>query len=88
MLPVTLANVVVGALLARRDFRPVPWLALIALAYGFELNRYLDAAQAMNIFTAFKGVILRLGLFSGLMLAVAVLFQCRPAKAEIRARHP
>jgi O-antigen/teichoic acid export membrane protein len=88
MLPVTLANVVVGALLARRDFRPVPWLALIALAYGFELNRYLDAAQAMNIFTAFKGVILRLGLFSGLMLAVAVLFKCRPSKAEIRARHP
>jgi O-antigen/teichoic acid export membrane protein len=78
MLPMTLANVMVGNLLARRDFRAVPVFLLIAILYGFELNRYLGGVQQVELFAAFKGVIFRLGTFSALMLGIAVLFSARP----------
>jgi hypothetical protein len=42
MLPLTLANVLVNNLLARRDFRAVPWFVVIAIAYALEMNRYLN----------------------------------------------
>lgn len=74
MLPMTLANVMVGNLLARRDFRAVPLFLLIAIGYGWGLNQYLNAAQHLELFAAFKGVIFRLGTFSGLMLGTAILF--------------
>src|SRR5262249_39914065 len=49
MLPVTMANVLVGNLLARRDFRAVPWLVAIAAGYGFELNRYLSGVSHADL---------------------------------------
>ncbi len=74
MLPLTLANVMVGSLLAKKDFRPVPWFVAIAIGYGIELNRFLQGAANLEMFTAFKGVILRLGVFGAAMLGVAWFF--------------
>jgi len=80
MLPLTLANVLAGSLLARRNFRVVPWFVLIAALCGLEMNRYLNGAVEMEMFAAFKGVILRLGIFSTLMLGVAFIFNALPGK--------
>jgi O-antigen/teichoic acid export membrane protein len=78
MLPVTMANLLVGNLLARRDFRAVPWLVAIAAGYGFELNRYLDGVSYTDMFVPFRGVVFRLGVFSALMLLVAFLYSVLP----------
>ena len=80
MLPMTLANVMVGSLLARRDFRAVPLFVAITAAYGFELTRYLGGAEHLPMFDAYKGVILRIGLFSSLVLLVAIIFSWRPPR--------
>jgi hypothetical protein len=77
MLPLTMANVLVGSLLARRDFRVVPWCVLLAVGCGLEMNRYLNGSSGIEMFAAFKGVILRLGLFSAATLAVAVAFNLK-----------
>jgi O-antigen/teichoic acid export membrane protein len=82
MLPVTMANLLVGNLLARRDFRAVPWLAAIAAAYGFELNRYLSGVPHADLFAAFKGVVFRLGMFSAMMLVVAFLYSLFPRSRD------
>jgi len=37
MLPLTLANVLINALLARGRFAVVPWLVLVAIGYGVAL---------------------------------------------------
>jgi O-antigen/teichoic acid export membrane protein len=78
MLPVTMGNLLVGNLLARRDFRAVPWLVAIAAGYGFELKRYLGGVSHTDLFADFKGVVFRLGVFSALMLLVAFLYSVFP----------
>jgi threonine/homoserine/homoserine lactone efflux protein len=40
MVPLSLANVLVSALLARSSFRIVPWLCLLALGYIFALTHF------------------------------------------------
>jgi hypothetical protein len=88
MLPLTLANVLVNNLLAHRNFRPVPWFVVIAVAYAFEMNRYLNHATALEMFAAYKGVILRLGLFSLLMFVVALLYSVKIGnRAPARSTH-
>lgn len=37
MVPLALANVLVNDLLARKQYRVVPWMVLLAIAYGFTL---------------------------------------------------
>lgn len=81
MLPLTLANVLVNNLLAHRNFRAVPWFVLIAIGYALEMNRYLNHAAALEMFAAYKGVILRLGLFSFVMFAVALFYSARRTAA-------
>jgi O-antigen/teichoic acid export membrane protein len=82
MLPLTMANVLVGSLLAQRKFRVVPWCVLIAIACGLEMNRYLNGATGLEMFTAFKGVILRLGIFSSILLAVGLAFCVKRPEAQ------
>ena len=74
MLPLTLANVLISSLMAQARFAAVPWLLLVAAGYGFVLFRYVNASQDMPVFEAFRGVIQILGLFSCLLLAVALFF--------------
>jgi O-antigen/teichoic acid export membrane protein len=74
MLPVTVANVIVSDLLARKRFAVVPWLVAIAIGYCWTINSYLAVAPKVDHFAAFKGVIQRLGIFALLLLAAAALF--------------
>ncbi len=74
MLPVTLANVLISDLLAKRLFGIVVWLVLAAVGYGLAINHHLEQAPKADHFAAFKGVILRLGLFSSFLLAISAVF--------------
>ncbi|MCL5098970.1 MAG: hypothetical protein M1608_15830, partial [Candidatus Omnitrophica bacterium] len=65
MLPLTLANVLVSNLLARSQFAAVPWLMLVAVAYGVALY------YCPHSFTA---VAQTLGVFNLILLAVAAWF--------------
>lgn len=80
MLPVTVANVLIGNLLARARFQVVPWLVAIAVLYGLGLHSYLEGATALEPFAAFRGVILRLCLFGSLLLAAAAWFTWRGSR--------
>jgi hypothetical protein len=68
LVPLTLANVLVNNLLARRTFRVVPWLVTIAAGYGAALALFA---------TSFLAVIQTLGVFSLLLFAVAAWFTWR-----------
>ena len=83
MLPLTLANVLIGNLLARERFEAVPWLVVVAAGYGAALMGRAPAFQAAEPFEAFKMVVHTLGLFSFLLLAVAAWFTRRRAHAAL-----
>ena len=74
MLPVTLANVLIADLLAKQHFKVVFWLVLAAIGYGFSIHHFLESAPKTDHFNAFKGVILRLGIFSSFILTVSAVF--------------
>ena len=74
MLPVTVANVMVSDLLAKRRFAVVPFLVVIAAAYCWTIHQYLASAPTEDHFTVFKGVIQRLGLFATFLLLAAAAF--------------
>ncbi len=83
MLPITLANVLIGNLLARERFEAVPWLVVVAAGYGAALMGRAPAFQAAEPFEAFKMVVHTLGLFSFLLLAVAAWFTRRRGHAAL-----
>lgn len=74
MLPLTLSNVLISTLMAQSRFAAAPWLLLVAIGYGFTLFRYVNRAQDLPMFDAFRGVIQILAIFSSLLLAVAFVF--------------
>jgi len=65
MLPLTICNVLITALLARRRWASIPWLAAVAAAYGMTLYYRHQT---------FLVVIQTLGVFSLLLLAVCIWF--------------
>jgi O-antigen/teichoic acid export membrane protein len=65
MLPLTLSNVLINGLLARAQFRAVPWLVAVATGYGLALNFRHES---------FLMVIQTLGIFGVLMLGVCAWF--------------
>lgn len=81
MVPVTVANVLISNLMARKRFQVVPWLMMIALGYGFALLNYAKGLPAATPpFTAFRHIIQILGGFSLLLLAASLFFTWRDAK--------
>jgi O-antigen/teichoic acid export membrane protein len=81
LLPLIMANVLVVNLLARKRFAVVPWLMLVAIGYSITLAVLRKHLGTLEIFAAFKVVIQTLGVFSLLMLALAMIFTWRKAKA-------
>ncbi len=79
MLPLTLANVLINNLLARERFRIVPWLMLVAAGYAGALVICAHRLAHAPPLVAFKGVVQILGLFSTILLAVAIGFTWRKA---------
>lgn len=74
MLPLSLANVLIGHLLARERFQAVPWLLLVAAGYGVALWARQGAFREVDQATGFRMVVLTLGVFSLLLLLVAAWF--------------
>jgi hypothetical protein len=79
MLPLTLANVLINNLLARQRFRAVPWLIVVAAAYGLTLLAAGNYLVRLDSLAAFKIVVQILGLFSLLLLGVSIWFSWRKA---------
>jgi O-antigen/teichoic acid export membrane protein len=77
MLPLTAAYTLVNNLLARGRFAAVPWLLLVAGGYVATLFWVRDGLAERPLFEAFRVVIRTLGLFSSLLLAVAIVFSLR-----------
>lgn len=74
MLPLTAAYTLVNNLLARGRFAVVPWLLLVAGGYAGTLAWLRDGFDQRPAFEGFRLVVLVLGGFSLLLLAVAVVF--------------
>lgn len=78
MLPLTLANVLISGLLARRRYEAVPWLVLVAAGYGLTLlllsPHFVATSRAAGNTQAFQLVVQTLGAFGLLLLAVAAWF--------------
>ncbi len=81
MLPLTLSNVLIANLLARRRFEAVPYIVLVAPAYGAALMSRGTAIMAKPLpmpasdqFAAFLMVVRTLGFFSVLMVVVTLWF--------------
>jgi O-antigen/teichoic acid export membrane protein len=80
MVPLSLANVLVNNLLARGQFRVVPWLVLLALAYALALTRFHGSLVM---------VLQTLAVFCLLALALCAWFTWGPPsrspKSEVRS---
>jgi O-antigen/teichoic acid export membrane protein len=74
LVPLVLANVLIGNLLARERFAVVPVLLLVALSYGGGLAMLKPYLLAVDPFRAFTAVVQTLGVFSLCLLGVAGLF--------------
>jgi O-antigen/teichoic acid export membrane protein len=74
MLPLTLATVLINNLLARDRFAVVPWLVMVAVAYGVALFVRVPEFRQAAQFEAFRMIVRTLGGFSLLLLAVAAWF--------------
>src|SRR5437773_1619913 len=86
LLPLVLANVLVSNLLARERFAVVPWLVLLAAAYGAALAVLKAHLLASEQLQAFRAVIQTLGAFSLLLFGVAGLFTWRDKVQIARSR--
>ena len=74
LLPLVLANVLIGNLLARERFAVVPLLVLVAASYGVALMLIKPLLLEVDAFRAFKVVVQTLGVFSLCLLGVAGIF--------------
>jgi O-antigen/teichoic acid export membrane protein len=86
MLPLTAAYTLVNSLIARGNFRVVPWLVVVAGGYVGVLLAVRERIGAMEPMEGFRWVLMVLGGFSGLMLAVSVLFSCRRREESTAVR--
>ena len=85
MLPLTLAYVLINALLARGRFAVVPWLVLVAIGYGVALA--LVGQHAGNLADTQAGLrmmIQTLGVFSTLLLGVCAWFSFKSPSASAK----
>jgi O-antigen/teichoic acid export membrane protein len=74
LLPLILANVLLGNLLARERFAVVPWSVLVAVGYGLALAALKPRLPALPELVAFRTVIQTLGVCSLCLLGVAAAF--------------
>jgi O-antigen/teichoic acid export membrane protein len=77
LLPLVLANVLLGGLLARERFGAVGWIVALTAGYGLTLALLKSRLVAMDEMIAFRTVLQTLGVFSTLQLAVAAWFTLR-----------
>jgi O-antigen/teichoic acid export membrane protein len=88
MLPLTLATVLISSLLARERFTAVPWLVLVAAAYGAALFLRVPEFRQAPQPEAFRMIVRTLGGFSLLLLAVAAWFTWGARNSAVRTCPP
>ncbi len=88
LLPLTVANVLVQHILARGQFRAVPWLLLIAVGYAVALGAQAPALLRMASFDAFIRIIQTMGIASTLLCLVAAQFTRARVVASSSAQRP
>jgi O-antigen/teichoic acid export membrane protein len=77
-LPLTLANVLIQNLMARRRYAAAKWLILVPVLYGLTLMALRPELHRMpDVFSAFKTIIQTLGSFNLLLFGVAAWFTWR-----------
>ncbi len=87
MLILSVANVLSAGLLARKAFAIVPWMVVLAVAYGATLWSLQGYLLSLELFTAFRTVIQVQMLFS-LLLLVASIWYSRPSAQVVPAATP
>ncbi|MSU20540.1 MAG: hypothetical protein EXS30_04015 [Pedosphaera sp.] len=73
LVPIIVTNVLVNNLMARGDFGIAPWLALLASGYVATLLLLRERLLGMELFSAFRMVILTLAAFGLAMLVAAII---------------
>jgi O-antigen/teichoic acid export membrane protein len=87
MLPLTLANVLIYALLARGRFAVVPWLVLVAIGYGVAWGVVgQHAGNLADTQAGLRMMIQTLGVFSTLLLGVCAWFSFKSPSASVKLR--
>jgi O-antigen/teichoic acid export membrane protein len=86
LLPLTVANVLVQHILARAQFKAVPWLMLVPAVYAAALCLQAPALVRMPRFDAFIRVIQTMGLASTLLCLLAAQFSRRRPAATLSGR--
>lgn len=74
MLIFTMANVLIGNLLARSDFRCVNWLVCAALAYGLILYFMREPLRGMPAMPSFRLIVAVLTVFNLQLLIIGIYF--------------
>ena len=74
ILILSMAYVLVTNLLAQEKYAIVPWLVVIALAYGATLHGVRDSLAHMELLAAFRRVIQILSVYSMVILLVSIRF--------------
>ena len=77
MIPLSVANVLVNSLLARKDFRVVPWMAIIAVAYGVTLALLGPQAGASGV-TGLGMILKTMAGFTTLLFLICSYYTWRP----------
>jgi O-antigen/teichoic acid export membrane protein len=86
LLPLTVANVLVQHILARAQFKAVPWLLLVPAMYAAALGLQAPALVRMPPSDAFIRIIQTMGLASTLLCIMAALFSRGRAAATVSGR--
>ncbi|MGV3755464.1 MAG: lipopolysaccharide biosynthesis protein [Verrucomicrobiota bacterium] len=74
MLLLTMANVVVGGLLARKRYAFIPWLMLLAAAYVFTMIQLRPWLPQLDSFEAYRMIVRTMTAFNAAALVLAVWF--------------
>jgi len=78
MVPLALANVLINNLLARSDFRVVPWLCTLAAGYAFALTRFHDSLVSVLKTIGVAGLL-------ALLICTWFTWGSRSPKSEVRS---
>lgn len=85
MLFLTLANVVVGGLLARKEYAFVPWLVLLSLGYVYAMMRLHPWLPQLDSFEAYRIIINTMTAFNFSAFIISIWFawgRKEPAKPQ------
>jgi O-antigen/teichoic acid export membrane protein len=83
MLPLTLSMVLVNSLMARSKFSAVPWLVLVAIAYGLALSAVgRHAGNLHDTQAGLRMMIQTLGVFNLIMFGICAWFSFETPKSK------